>query len=189
MTIGAIVTIIATLAIAVLMAIAGRAEYDRRKRRASFGPEYELVRREHGRGRAADRELARRAGSHGRLRLNSLTAGDVEFYEESWSHIQGGFVDDPEVAVRGAEQLTVKLLAACGYPVEDANELSALLSVRYGSAVGDYRKAREVSGRLRADSATVSVDEMRGALLQYRVLCADVLTECGAVEAAAGGRA
>jgi hypothetical protein len=115
MTVGAIIVIIATVLIIAVVAYAARREYDKHRTRASFGPEYARVKAEHGGTRAADRELARRSRMHDELRLEPISADDRDFYATSWGHIQGGFLDDPRVALSGAEQLIARLLAARGY--------------------------------------------------------------------------
>src|SRR5690348_13065276 len=104
------------------MAVAARREYEKRQVRTSFGPEYARVKTEHGGTRAADRELTRRAQMHNKLRLEPISADDQDFYATSWEHVQGGFLDDPVVALSGAEQLIARVLAARGYPASDNGE-------------------------------------------------------------------
>lgn len=180
MTIGAIVTILATVLIIAVMAYAARREYGKRQIRTSFGPEYARVKAEHGSTRAADRELARRTQQHNRLRLEPISADDRDFYTTSWEHVQGGFLDDPVVALSGAEQLIARLLAARGYPADEQGEQLALLSVQHGRGLADYRRALSVSEHLRTDPASVTTEEKRTALMQYQALFGDLLTVPGA---------
>lgn len=180
MTVGAIIVIIATVLIIAVVAYAARRDYDKRRIRSSFGPEYARVKAEHGGTRAADRELARRGRMHHELRLEPISADDRDFYTMSWGHIQGGFLDDPEVALSGAEQLIARLLAARGYPADEQSEQLALLSVQHGHGLADYRRALSVSERLRADPASVSTEDKRSALMHYHALFGDLLTAPGA---------
>lgn len=180
MTIGAIITVIATVLVLAAMAIAARREYGNRQTRKSFGPEYVRVKAEHGGTRAADRELARRTQLHNKLRLEPISVDDQDFYATSWEHVQGGFLDDPVVALSGAEQLSARLLAARGYPADEQGEQMALLSVQHGNALQGYRQARSVSERLRTDPASVSTEEKRTALMHYQALFGDLLTVPGA---------
>jgi hypothetical protein len=180
MTIGAIITIIATVLIIAVMAIAARREYDKRQTRKSFGPEYARVKAEHGGTRAADLELSRRTRLHNRLRPEPISADDQDFYATSWEHVQGGFLDDPVVALSGAEQLIAKLLAARGYPADDQGEQLALLSVQHGRTLTGYRQAQSVSERLRTDPASVTTEEKRTALMHYQAFFGDMLTVPGA---------
>lgn len=48
MSIGFIIVVIATVLIVAAMAVAGRAEYTKRRLRASFGPEYDRAVQKHG---------------------------------------------------------------------------------------------------------------------------------------------
>lgn len=183
MTLGAIITILATVLVIAVMAYAGRREYANRRIRSSFGPEYDRVKAEHGGTRAADRELARRTQMHNELRLEPISADDRDFYATSWEHIQGGFLDDPVVALSGAEQLIARLLAARGYPAGEQGEQLALLSVQHGRGLAQYRQALSVSDRLRTDPASVSTEDTRAALMQYQALFADLLAVPGAAAA------
>ena len=177
----AIIIFIAVVLVVAVVAIRGRREYTKRQIRTSFGPEYARVRSEYGGTRAADRELARRNQMHNRLRLEPISANDRDFYTSSWEHIRGGFLDDPAVALAGAEQLIARLLEARGYPTDDRGEQLALLSVQHGRALADYRQALWVSERVRTDPASMPTEVKREALMQYQTLFGDLLTEPGAV--------
>jgi hypothetical protein len=179
---GIIVFIIAALAIAI-MAVVGRAEYNKRKLRRSFGPEYDRVVREHGNLRAVDRELLRRKRLHDSLSLQTISAQDQEFYTTSWQHLQGGFLDDPVLALGSAEQLVAKLLDARGYPSADQNEQLSLLSVKHAKMLADYREAQLTSRRAQMDPASTSTEDIRKALLHCRALFDGVLAAPGAVAA------
>jgi hypothetical protein len=172
----AIITFIAIVVPVAVVAYARRRQNAKRQIRASFGPEYARAEAEYGGSRAADRELARRS-----QRLVPISADDRDFYTTSWEHIRGGFRDDQLVALSGAEQLTGRLLAARGYPVDDLSEQLALLSVRHGRALADYRQALWVSERLRISPMSMPTEAIRAAVMQYQALFADLLTAPGAV--------
>jgi hypothetical protein len=176
--------IIAVAAIVLVIAVVGygkRGEHAKHRIRTSFGPEYARVRSEYGGTRAADRELVRRSQLHDRMRLEPISADEREFYTTSWEHIRGGFLDDPAVALSGAEQLITRLLDARGYPVDDRAEQLALLSVRHGHALAEYRQALWVSERLRTDPESMPTEVKREALMQYQKLFEDLLAAPGAV--------
>jgi len=176
--------VIAVVAIVLVIAVVGygyRREHAQRRIRASFGPEYARLKYEYGGTRAADRELARRTQLYGTLRLEPIGADDQDFYATSWEHTQGGFLDDPTVALSGAEQLIARLLEARGYPVEDRAEQLALLSVQHGHALAEYRQALWVSERVRTDPASMPTEVKREALMQYQTLFEDLLAAPGAV--------
>ena len=181
MIIDMIITVIVTAIIIAGIAYAGRRQDHRRQTRTSFGPEYARVKIEHGGTRAADRELTRRTRMHDKLRLTSISADDRDFYATSWEHVQSGFLDDPAVALSGAEQLIARLLAARGYPADENREQLALLSVQYGGTLAGYRQAQSVSERMRIDPTRVTTEQQRTALMQYQAIFGDLLTIPGAV--------
>ena len=181
MTIGAIIALTATVVIIAVMAYAARCEYDMRKARKSFGPEYDRVRAQYGGAHATNRELARRTQMYDELRLEPVSADDQDFYAASWEHVQGGFLDDPAAALGSAEQLVARLLAARGYPVEDRDLQMALLSVQHGDTVAGYRQAAWAGERLRANPTRVTTEQMRTALMEYQTFFADLLAAPGAV--------
>ncbi|MEZ0107640.1 hypothetical protein ABH920_001632 [Catenulispora sp. EB89] len=180
MTIGVIVTVIVLVLIVAVAVYAARREHARRQIRASFGPEYEQVRADYGGVRGADRELARRTHLHKKLRLEPISADDQDFYTTSWEHVQGGFLDNPALALTSAEQLVARLVAARGYPATDDDDHLALLSVEHGNVLPGYRQARSVSERAATDPTLVSTEEERKALMQYRALLEDMLAAPGA---------
>ena len=176
--------IIAAVAIVLVIAVVVygyRREHAQRRIRTSFGPEYARVRYEYGATRAADRELARRSQMHDRLRLEPISADDRDFYTTSWEHIRGGFLDDPAVALFGAEQLIARLLDDRGYPADDRGEQLALLSVQHGHTLAGYRQALWVSERLQTGPASLPTEVKREALMQYQTLFEDLLAAPGAV--------
>jgi hypothetical protein len=184
MTIGAIVVIIATLLVIAVLAVAGSAEYARRRTRASFGPEYEGIARRHGSRRAADREITRRREVQAALVLRPLTDEDRAYYQEDWRHVQGAFLDDPAVAVGSADALVLSLVRSMGYPDADDEELFALLSVAHGNTITGYREARRVGQLVGTDPRNVSTETMRQALEGYGAFLEDVVST--AVPASAG---
>ena len=177
----AVIIILFAAALIAVMAFAIRHEYAKRRIRASFGPEYARVKDEHSGTRAVDRELARRIQLYSRLHLEPISADDRDSYATSWERIRGGFLDDPTVALSGAEQLIARLTAARGYPVQEQREQLALLSVQHGRVLANYRQALWVSERLRADPASMPTEVKRAALTQYRTFFEDLLTVPGAV--------
>jgi len=180
MSIGVIIAIIVLVLIVAIAVYAARREHARRQLRASFGPEYDLVRADYGGVRGADRELARRTDLHKKLRLGQISADDQDFYSTSWEHVQGGFLDNPALALTSAEQLVARLVAARGYPAADDDEHLPLLSVQHGNVLVGYRQARSVSERVATDPTLVSTEEERTALMQYRSLLEDLLAAPGA---------
>jgi len=182
MSTAATIILVALVLVIAVAAYSVRSEYAKRQIRTSFGPEYARVKSDYGSSRAADRELARRRRMHNSLRLEPISANDRDFYVTSWEHIRGGFLEDPVAALSGAEQLTARLLRTRGYPVDDRGEQVALLSVRHGRALAEYRQALWVSERVRVDAAAMPTEVKREALMHYQTFFEDLLAEPGAVD-------
>jgi len=171
-------TIIIVIIVAVIFvgsAFGGWTRYKQRKLRASFGPEFETVAREHDTPRLVDRELRRRKSLHSELSLQPINEQDQEYYTTSWDHLQSGFLDDPAMALGSAEQLVEKLLDVRGYPGAGHEEQIALLSVEHAHALTDYRAAQYVSRRAKANPASTPTEDLRQALLSYHVLFTELL--------------
>ncbi|WP_194918093.1 hypothetical protein [Catenulispora rubra] len=177
----AIITFVVIVLVIAVVVNNRRHENAKRRTRTSFGPEYARASAEYGGPRAADRELARRSQMYGRLRLEPISAADRDFYTTYWENLRTGFLDDPSAALSGAEQLIARLLEARGYPADDRSEQLALLSVRHGGVLANYRQALWVGERVRADSASIPTEVKREALMQYQTFLGDLLTEPDAV--------
>lgn len=149
------------------------AGYRGHRLRTTFGPEYDRVLHKSQGTRAADRELVRRRRRHAALRLHPIAPSAVNAYALVWKQVQGRFADDPSGAVQSAGRLVDEVATARGYPADDCGERLALLSVEHPSAVAQYREAHVVGERGRTGAATI--DELRSALAQYRVLFGEVL--------------
>ncbi len=149
------------------------ARYRRHRLRTAFGPEYKRVVHESRGTRAADRELVRRRRRHAALRLRPIAPSAVNAYALVWKQLQGRFADDPSGAVQSAGRLVDEVAAARGYPADDRGERLALLSVEHACAVAQYREAYVVGERGRTGAATI--EELRSALTQYRLLFGEVL--------------
>jgi len=176
-------TIIAVIVLAVLVTMAV-VEYNRRKLRAAFGPEYDRVAQQLGTRRGAYQELLRRKHEHGKLELRPVTVQDQEFYTTSWHHLQGEFLDDPALSLTDAEKLITGLIDFRGYPGEDPDEQLALLSVEHAGSLADYRSAQQISRHAHEDTASTSTEDMRQALLSYHVLFSDLLSDPSASSSA-----
>ena len=170
--------IVITIIVAVVLigsAVGGWFRYDKRRLRASFGPEYETVAQIHDTPREVDRELRRRKSVHGELDLRPISVEDQKFYATSWEHLQGDFLDDPTLSLISAEQLVTKLLDARGYPGADPDEQIALLSVEHANTLADYRTAQQISRHAQATPASTPTEDRRQALLSYHAFFNELL--------------
>jgi hypothetical protein len=169
--------IIAVLFAAVFLGAAatGWRRYEKRRLRASFGPELKTVASEHESVRDVDRELRRRTSLHNDLNLREIGTQDREFYNDSWEHLQGEFVDSPSLSLATAERLVATVLAARGYPGGDEEEQLALLSVKYATSLAGFRAAQQTSRRVTQNPGATSTEELRRAMLSYHALFTELL--------------
>jgi hypothetical protein len=142
--------------------------------RSRFGPEYDrLAEVEGGRGRA-EKTLHEREKRVERFNLVPLSPEDRERFAGAWRQEQAGFVDDPRAAVANADSLVTEVMKARGYPMGDFEQRAADISVDHSLVVRNYRFAHDIA--LRDSGGETSTEELRTALLQYRMLFEDLLT-------------
>lgn len=171
MLVGAVVALVA-----LLIVVAGwyYASKQRRARiRERFGPEYDRTVQEVGEPGKAEAILAERAKRVSRFKLHPLSADQADAFARQWRLIQGKFVDDPDGAVREADQLVTQVMTARGYPLEDFDRRAEDISVDHPNVVENYRTARAlVTRRSRGEAGT---EELRQAVVNYRALFDDLL--------------
>ena len=162
------------LAVVVIAAVAFAAAAAARKRRTEqlregFGPEYDHVVEETGDQREAERELVERRKRHDELEIVSLSDGVRERYSAEWRQVQARFVDEPEAAVREADELVQRVMSDRGYPVADDFERRAAdVSVDYPDVVENFREGHRLAGENDTES-------LRQAMVHFRSLFAELL--------------
>ena len=139
----------------------------RSRLRRRFGMEYQRAVEATNRQRA-EHELRDRERRHGTLELRPLTESQRLRFGRQWDELQSRFVDRPQVAVADADQLISDLMRVRGYPVEDFESKSALISVDHPDLVENYRTAHGVSMRNVEGRATT--EDLRQAVVAYRSL-------------------
>ena len=165
---------IVAILIVAIVASRHRARVRRAELQRKFGPEYDRAVEEYGPNRA-DRELLSRERRVGHFQSRELNAVDRARFLNSWSSIQAQFVDDPGVAVTGANELINEVMRARGYPTEDFEQRVADLSVEHAAVVQHYRAAKQLADSNR--NGQVNTEELRQAMVHYRMLFADLLQE------------
>ena len=157
------------LAALVLLALAAMRKRRSEQLREGFGPEYDHVVEETGDRRAAERELSERRKRHEELDIVSLSDGVRARYAEEWKQVQARFVDEPEAAVRDADQLVQRVMSDRGYPVADDFERRAAdVSVDYPDVVENFRDGHRLAGESDTES-------LRQAMVHFRSLFAELL--------------
>ena len=138
-----------------------------------FGPEYDRAVDQQGNARHAEVILLEREKRVEKFSLRPLPPSDRQRYAEDWAAVQRRFVDDPSNAVNQADALVNTVLAARGYPVGEAEQQAADISVNYPSLVQNYRAARVVM--LRHSQGQASTEDLRLAMVNFRSLFDELL--------------
>jgi hypothetical protein len=120
-----------------------------------------------------DEEQRERERRHASLELTELSPESKARYQAAWEEVQIQFVDNPSEAVGTADELVTRLIEERGYPTGEYDERLADLSVEHAATLQHYRDAHEISER--NAGGTASTEDLRQALVHYRVLFADLL--------------
>ena len=142
-----IVVAVVAVALVIVAAILIVKARERKHLKQQFGSEYDRAVVEHGDARKAEVVLLEREKRVKKFTLRALPPSDRQRYAEDWAAIQRRFVDDPSSAVAQADTLVNTVLVARGYPMSDAEQQAADISVNYPSLVQNYRSAQEVMQR------------------------------------------
>jgi hypothetical protein len=162
--------VIAVAAVVVVAAIAYALTSSRRRThlREGFGPEYDRAVSEAPSRREAESDLRERQKRHDELELKPLSREARGRYQREWDAAQARFVDDPDGAIRDADELIQSVMSERGYPVEDFDQRTADLSVEHGDVIHNYRAAHDISRRsIRGEAST---EDQRQAFVHYRAL-------------------
>ena len=172
------------LGILAVLAIAAVAAVQRRRAavlEGRYGTEYyHVVEQFHGDHRRAAAELMEREKRVKKLHLRTLTDEEHRRFVDSWTAVQARFVDDPMAAVTDADRLVTELMESRGYPTADFETRAADISVDHARVVDHYRAARRIAGKNYEGKA--DTEELRRALVHYRVLFGDLLENASAVD-------
>jgi hypothetical protein len=177
-----ILILIAALVIVGLIAVAGK------KRRTAalrqrFGDEYERTVQARDDRRAAEAELLGRQKKRAQLDIRPLSEQERGRFAEDWHAGQERFVDEPANAVETADSLVGQVMRARGYPMDDFESQSDLLSVDHPTVVENYRFAHAIY--VRSQTQQASTEDLREAMLRYRSLFDELLGTASAETARA----
>ena len=167
------VFVIIALAVGVALWLRSRHAHRSHQLREGFGPEYDRVVERYGDRSRAERELAARERRVRKLDIRLLSPDERDRFGGAWSEVQRRFVDDPHGAVGEAHRLVKSLMATRGYAIEDFEQRVADLSVDHAGVVEHYRAARILARTNEAGNA--STEDLRQAMVHYRILFADLL--------------
>ena len=155
--------------------------------RAQFGPEYERAITQDGDRRRVEAKLAERADRVRSYHLRPLSTADRANYLTAWNRVQANFVDNPSSAVAEADRLLGEVMAVRGYPVGDFEQRAEDISVDHPGVVQNYRTAHEIAVRhARGEAGT---EDLRKAMIHYRALFEDLVTEPAAADSSIPSKA
>ena len=168
-----VVVAIAIIALAIVAWIVFQKTRTKRLR-DRFGPEYDRAVADAGSRRKAEDELEARRKRVAKLVLTPLTPEQQNRFGKEWTAAQARFVDDPRGAVADANRLVKEVMQARGYPMGDFDQRAADISVDHPVVVSNYRAAREIA--LRAETGKASTEDLRKAVVHYRELFQELLS-------------
>ena len=165
--------------VVVLIVVAAVAAAASRRRRhplqERFGSEYDRTVEGADRRRQAEQELREREARHDELELHPLSEASRQRYTQQWQEMQSGFVDRPQVAVADADRLITDLMRERGYPVDDFETRSDLVSVDHPDVVENYRTAHGIA--VRTVDGRTTTEDLRQAVVSYRALFEEMLVD------------
>jgi hypothetical protein len=171
-----IIIVAAVLVVAVLAAVFLVMKSRRTsKLRDRFGPEYDRAVGESGGKRKAEAELHEREKRVEKFATKPLRDGERDRFVTEWRKVQGEFVDNPKAAVTHADELLAEVMSARGYPMGDFEQRSADLSVDHPVVVQNYRAGHAIA--LRHARGEASTEDLRQAMIHYRALFDDLVSE------------
>lgn len=170
-----VIAVVVVLALAGLLLLWSRHRARSRGLQERFGREYDATVESSDKRRHAERELRAREAEHDALDLRPLSDGARERYSREWEHLQSRFVDHPRVAVAEADDLVTQVMRERGYPVDDFEAKSRLVSVDHPDLVQHYRSGHDVAEKARNESA--STEELRRAVIDFRALFDELLQD------------
>jgi hypothetical protein len=147
----------------------------RRALRDRFGPEYQRTVDRAGSRRKGEHDLRERESAHEPLEIRPLSDESRIGYEQQWERLQSGFVDRPQVTVAAADEMLTAVMRERGYPLDDFESRSRLVSVDHPDVVEHYRRGHTVY--LKAVEGTATTEELRQAVVSYRALFEDLVHE------------
>ena len=167
--------IVAIVVIAALVIIAGlwymnSQKSHSEKLRRDFGPEYDRTLEDAGSRKEAERELAERQKRVDALKLREIPEADQKRYAEEWRGIEARFIDDPAGTLADADRTARAVMVDIGYPMTDAEQEAADLSVHHAGVVEHYRTAHIVM-----QNSAASTEDIRQAMVHYRSVMDELL--------------
>ena len=138
-----------------------------------FGPEYGRSVADLGSRTKAESELKAREKRVNNLTIIPLTPSEASRFSQTWTDLQGRFVDNPKGTVVQADELVRELMLKRGYPMGDFERRAADISVDHPAVVANYRAAQAIA--VRDERGEANTEELRKAVVYYRALFDEML--------------
>lgn len=164
--------------VAVVAVVAGMFFFNRRRSehlRSRFGAEYDRQLEEKGSRSKVEADLTEREKRVSKLTIRPLNPADQDRFLDRWTKVQATFVDDPKRSIDYADALLAEVMSARGYPVSDFEQRAGDISVDHPAVVQHYRAGHDIA--LRHSRGEASTDDLRHALIHYRSLFEELVTE------------
>ena len=143
-----------------------------------YGREYDRAVESIGNRSKAERELVARADEVKKYDIRPLTAAERDRYRGDWLRVEQHFVERPTAAVVEADELVADIMRVQGYPMGDFDRHARDLSVKHPRVIDHYRAGHRVIG---SAPGSVTTEDLRQAMLHYRMLFAELLGTGGDV--------
>lgn len=138
-----------------------------------FGPEYARTVETLGSTSKAEAELKARQARVERLTIVALSAPEIARFSQTWTALQGRFVDNPKGVLGQADQLVRELMQKRGYPIADFAHRAADISVDHPAVVEHYRAAQAIT--LRDQRGEADTEDLRKGGAHFRALFEELL--------------
>lgn len=181
-------TIVIALLVVAVLVLVGLLYFQRHRSeqlRSRFGPEYDRAVKDSGDKGKAEARLLEREKRVKSLSIRPLEPADRARFTRSWQNVQAEFVDDPEGSIGHADSLLADVMSARGYPVSDFEQMSADISVDHPNVVQNYRAAHDIA--LRHERGQANTEDLRQAMIHYRSLFEELVTDARAPDGPAIG--
>jgi hypothetical protein len=169
------IVIAAAVVVILLVALMAWSRGRRSRLHDRWGREYDRTVEGSKNRRTGERDLRARESEHEELDIKPLSDAQRERYIEQWRDVQARFVDRPESAVAEADGLLTEVMRERGYPVDDFESQSRLVSVDHPDVVENYRKGHAIYEKNAQGRA--STEDLRQAVVAYRALFEDLVHE------------
>jgi hypothetical protein len=170
--IGALVILIVLGVVALIALRKRRTE----RLKTKFGnSEYDRALAKGGNRGVAEANLESRAERVEGFHVRPLAPEDRARFSGAWQKVQLRFVDGPAGAVSEADQLVGDVMSTRGYPVTNFEQRAADISVGHPLVLENYRTAHDIA--VRQSQGQASTEELRQAMVHYRTLFEDLLSE------------